>query len=373
MNELGTTSTKDKQSVRRKISIEDVKPGKYFVSKKEIFVREIVENCENDNIYWRDWSLDTGEPIVETLQMCSKRAIVNWAGREATDQEIVGLEHEPLKGDQEISVLHELYAKQKIREFVNKEVSSSIINTGKIYTLFVGINFYSDTNITDLNVCVHDVTALHNVFKDKSEKTLLLSDHTDGLLPNRKNIFTSLSHISRLANENDLILFYFSGHGIAEDGQSYLLPNDVCLPILKYTSLSVKDVKEIMENSRARAKVIIIDACHAGAIIGKSISLMTDDFQKSVFEEAEGFVVLASCKQGEKSWEWPEKQKSVFTYFLLEALSGKADMQNKGFITTSDTSNYVVNKVKQWSVEHGTLQTPTIQSEVVGEIVLVTL
>jgi len=48
---------------------------------------------------------------------------------------------------------------------------------------------------------------------------------------------------------------------------------------------------------------------------------MTHEFIQRVFTEAEGMAVLASCKHGQQSWEWPEQNRSVFTHFLLEALA----------------------------------------------------
>lgn len=126
----------------------------------------------------------------------------------------------------------------------------------------------------------------------------------------------------------------------------------------------------IIEQSPAHAKVIVLDACHSGASIGKAAPTMTPEFIQRVFEEAEGMAVLASCKANQQSWEWPEKQRSVFTYYLLEALTGKADFEGKQFVTVSDVSNYVADGVKTWTATHGAAQTPTLQYTVVGDIIL---
>ncbi len=80
--------------------------------------------------------------------------------------------------------------------------------------------------------------------------------------------------------------------------------------------------------------------------------------------------VLASCKQGQKSWEWPAQGCSVFTYYLLEALAGQADFDKKGFVTVSDASRYVTDGVKRWAAQQAVPQTPTLQYTVVGDIVL---
>ena len=84
------------------------------------------------------------------------------------------------------------------------------------------------------------------------------------------------------------MLFHFSGHGIAEGGESYLLPRDAKAAALRYTAVAMADVRTIFEQSPARAKVIILDACHAGASIGRSAAIMTPEFIQRVFEEAEG-------------------------------------------------------------------------------------
>lgn len=252
-------------------------------------------------------------------------------------------------------------------------ILENLLNKGKNHSIFVGVNAYSDPLIPNLSVCVKDVTALHEVFADSMENAILLTDEKAPSTPTRINILTELSNIAQATDEDDLLLFYFSGHGMAERGESYLLSNDVRLSALKYTSVALRDVREIMDTSPARAKVIILDACHSGAAIGKDAVTMTQEFIQHVFEKAEGIAVLSSCKQGQKSWEWSEKNCSVFTYFLLEALNGKGDFEKKGFVTVSDVNRYVTDGVKKWSMEKGAIQTPTLQAELVGDIILVRL
>ena len=80
-----------------------------------------------------------------------------------------------------------------------------------------------------------------------------------------------------------------------------------------------------------------------------------------VFNNAEGMAVLASCKQGQLSWEWREERRSVFTYYLLQALEGKADLDKKGFVTISDVHRYLTDRIKIWAAARGIAQTPTLQ------------
>ncbi len=248
--------------------------------------------------------------------------------------------------------------------------SIPILNQGQTWAALVGINAYTDPYITDLSVCVDDVSAVHKLLAPEYAVARLLTDSSANGSPTRSQILGALSSMSQNAGEDDLLVFYFSGHGMAKDGESYLLPSDASLSALKHTAIAMRDVHELMEQSQARAKVLILDACHSGASLGKAASTMTSAFMQRVFNNAEGVAVLASCKQGQLSWEWREERRSVFTYYLLQAIEGKADFDNKGFVTISDVHRYVTDRIKIWTATRGIAQTPTLQYTVAGEIVL---
>lgn len=248
--------------------------------------------------------------------------------------------------------------------------ATQVLNTGKAWAVLVGVNQYTDPSIASLSVCVDDVTAIQTSLGGRYQLARLLTDATPDHLPTRSNILGELSAAAQVASEEDLLLFYFSGHGVARDGESYLLPCDTRMSALELTAVAMRDVRKIIEQSPAHAKVIILDACHSGASIGKSEPTMTPEFIRRVFEEAEGMAVLASCKENQQSWEWPEQGCSVFTHYLLEALSGKADLDKKGFVTVSDANRHVTDGVKTWAADKGTPQTPTLQYTVVGDIIL---
>jgi len=168
-----------------------------------------------------------------------------------------------------------------------------------------------------------------------------------------------------------LLLFYYSGHGEERDGESYLIAQDGHRLVLGDTAISLSRVKDIVEEAKARAKVIILDACHSGADIGgKGAEPMSAAFIRRVFEEAEGMAILASCTQGQLSYEWQASERSVFTHFLLKALTGMADRDGKGFVTVQDASRYVTNGVKLWASQHSLSQTPTLESKLAGDIIL---
>jgi uncharacterized caspase-like protein len=202
-------------------------------------------------------------------------------------------------------------------------------------------------------------------------RSRLLLDTTPGLLPSRNNILTELANVAQAADKDDLLLFYFSGHGAVEAGEAYLTPRDARLTNLTDTAVPLRRVKDIMAGSVARAKVVILDACHSGARIGKTEARMSPEFMQRVFAEAEGLIILGSCQQGQVSYEWEQAGQSVFTHYLLEGLTGAADFDGKGFVTIQDINRYVVARVKRWAVEHGRLQTPMLGGGWSGDVVIV--
>jgi hypothetical protein len=71
------------------------------------------------------------------------------------------------------------------------------------------------------------------------------------------------------------------------------------------------------------------------------------------------------------SYEWHENERSVFTHFLLEALEGQADRDEKGFVTVQDANRHVVNGVRLWASQRNLSQTPTLEGKLAGDIILV--
>jgi hypothetical protein len=249
------------------------------------------------------------------------------------------------------------------------------LNTGTAWAVLVGVNEYDDkANYGQLQVCVKDVGAIWEQLVGSGfdpARIRILTDHTNEP-PTRANVLTALKAVADATEPNDLLLFYYSGHGEEDGGESYLIARDGRRLVLSDTAVPLSRIKEIVEEAPARAKVIMLDACHSGADIGgKGPEPMSEAFIRRVFEEAEGIAILASCKQGQLSYEWRDNERSVFTHFLLEALAGQADWDEKGFVTVQDASRHVTNGVKLWASQRNTSQTPTLQYAVAGDIILV--
>lgn len=245
---------------------------------------------------------------------------------------------------------------------------------GRRWAVLIGVNQYDDYGA--LRLAVEDVTAVRDQLLKSgydAPRVHLLTDEATAAreLPTRNNVLAALRAVANATDEDDLLLFYYSGHGDAEDGQSYLVARDGRRAALSDTAVSLRRVEEILRGAKARGKIIIIDACRSGADIGSKG--FSDEFIRRVFEQAEGLAILASCTQGELSWEDHDLGQGVFTSFLLKALSGAADRDGKGFVTAQDINRHVSDGVREWAAKQHTTQTPTFKSEMAGDIIIADL
>jgi hypothetical protein len=257
-------------------------------------------------------------------------------------------------------------------------MGQSILGIEGKRAVLAGINKYVDESVRALQYSVNDVKALCDILTDnnrgafeKENVKLLVDDPDETNKPIRSNLMSAVKSLSECASDKDSILFYFSGHGIEQEGKSYLLPMDSRINVLGDTAIPITWIKETLAKSNARAKILILDACHAGALLGKAGSgQMTKGFNDTLFSPAEGMAILSSCKFNEVSYEWDEKTHGVFSYYLTEGLLGHADLDSDGVVTISEINRYVSEKVKSWAFRSGVQQNPTLQYNVSGDLIL---
>lgn len=175
---------------------------------------------------------------------------------------------------------------------------------------------------------------------------------------------------------DDLLLLYFSGHGVRNDvGQLFLAANDTEINILEASGIPADFVTQSMNNSRSQRQLLILDCCNSGAFaygskstsaVGKSMGIASA-FEGSGF----GRVVLTATDATQYAWEGDkvigDTQKSVFTHFLIEGLKGEADRNSDGRIDVDELYEYAHEQV----VSRTPKQTPSKWSyKQQGDIVL---
>lgn len=239
------------------------------------------------------------------------------------------------------------------------------------WALLVGVNAYIDPAIPRLRFCVNDILALEQMLKTLGYTVVALHDDVaaEYLLPTRDNVEAELARICQNAGQDDLMLVHFACHGTLVDGKPVLVTHETRLPTLATKALPLADVEARMRASKARRLVLMLDACHTGVEMGRD--LVDPEFIHNAYESAEGFALIAASTAQQAAQEWKEKEHGVFTYYLLDGLSGKADREGKQLVTVDDLKTHVLDGLRRWNVEHGgLLQEPTARTEGMGDMIL---
>ena len=178
--------------------------------------------------------------------------------------------------------------------------------------VFVGINDYGHESI-NLKCCINDASAMSAILETNGDG----SPNFDGRLYTDSDVSkkSSLTGIvfELFKGEHNLALFYYAGHGIKNEIDTYLVTPD----FEKYSpGLSVTELIRIANESRCKNKIIILDCCYSGATgglsaIGNEASLI-----------GKGVTILTASKSDEVSME--VNGHGVFTNLLLDALQGGA-------------------------------------------------
>jgi len=248
----------------------------------------------------------------------------------------------------------------------------------KRYAVIVGVSDYeTDEQIANLPCAKNDAI---RVYEDlikygefEADRSYLLVndvDHDDVIGPSRGNVFQRMKYVCETASENDLIFFFFAGHGAEISRNPYLLTSDTMMDVLQQTAVKITDLNEMLEKSKARCIVRVFDSCRSPFAETRSIvGRMTKGLQDAMLKIGRGWASLSSCSSGEVAHESGELDHGVFTYYLCEGIEGKA-ANEKGEVTFERLVDYVKTSVGNWSDQQSQKQTPHMQSDLSGRLVL---
>jgi uncharacterized caspase-like protein len=217
------------------------------------------------------------------------------------------------------------------------------------YALIIGNNKYDDPKLAQLKTPAADSQALAKILGDQ---TIGSFDEVTPLI-NKTETQARRAISAFLTNKkpDDLILLYFSGHGVLDDrGRLYLALKDTQVNLLKATSIPSSFVADEMDSCRSKRQILILDCCHSGAFArgtkGEQKAITETTFEGSGF----GRVVLTASDSTQYALEGDQVIKqtelSLFTHFLLEGLNtGQADVNNDGLIALDEWYDYTYARV----------------------------
>ncbi|MGK5642191.1 caspase, EACC1-associated type [Streptomyces sp. URMC 126] len=233
--------------------------------------------------------------------------------------------------------------------------------------LLIGAGEYEDDRLSTLLSPAADCAALAEVLKDPEIGGFEVQDLVD---TDRSLVDRAIGDFFRQAGRNDLLLLYFSCHGLESNDKLYfaLRHTDRDQPI--FTGIPATLVREAMDACRARSIVVILDCCHSGLFPPGAKGEGAASFEKAL--AGHGRVVLTAGTGNQLAWEGDHPDGgapalSRFTGALVAGLrSGAADLNGDGLITVSELHTYACEQVHR----EGPGQTPSLGGRLQYDIAL---
>lgn len=194
-----------------------------------------------------------------------------------------------------------------------------------IYLVSAGVADYPGT-ANDLNLPAADAKAVHRLFKKNARaSSVLLTDSN----ATKGHILTSARNLFAKAGPNDIVVFFFSGHGYPGGFVAY---DDM---------LTYSEIRRLFSACKARNKMIFADACFSGDIREGGGTGFNDP--------SNSIMLFLSSRSDETSIERSDMRNGLFAACLVRALKGGADMNRDRVITAKELFTAVSKGVKDLS------------------------
>jgi WD40 repeat protein/uncharacterized caspase-like protein len=260
--------------------------------------------------------------------------------------------------------------------------AEALRRTGTAYLIVVGVGSYANSQY-NLNYSVSDATEIGAQLKSQQELLRRYSPVEVVPLINeqatKENILLALKllagkgpaslpkgspdALSKLkpAQPEDAVIFYFSGHGTAQDERFYLIPHDLGyegqrsrldsagLANILAHSISDLELEEALKNVDVDQLLLIIDACNSGQALKAEDERRGPMNARGLAQLAyeKGMYILTASQSDEVAFESAGLKHSYLAYALVEEgiKSGAADEDNDGQVFLKEWLDYATERV----------------------------
>ncbi|MEM1324041.1 MAG: caspase family protein [Bacteroidota bacterium] len=230
----------------------------------------------------------------------------------------------------------------------------------KVWAVVIGVSSYG--HMPALRYTDDDAYRMY-AFLKSPEGGALRDDQISILIDEeatKANIVNTMTEVFSKAGPNDLVMLYFSGHGL----KGSFLPIDFDGFNNK---LFHEEINQILKTSPAKYKLCIADACHSGSLLamkGTTESALSK-YYRTLAQAQPGTALIMSSKSNETSLESSGLRQGVFSHFLIRGLKGEADKDRNKVIVISELFDFINENVRDYT---GMRQSPVIKGDYDGNM-----
>jgi hypothetical protein len=240
-------------------------------------------------------------------------------------------------------------------------MASSVVDYRRKLGLIIGINKYL-CNSDSLQYCINDATDLNTTLQRIGFETSLELDCNYNELENK------IDEFAKKIERDDLVLFYFAGHGKQNEEENYLLPSDYDYDYrgdehdyIVNHAINVKYIMKKIDSKKCRITIYLFDCCRLKTKM-RYRAMLENQGLGPIAAKRQTLVVFA-CAPGEATLDetWNNRNGSFIENLLKN-------------ITTPDKDIEEIMKKVAGDVNQQTagVQLPYRTSSLVGEVYLVT-
>ena len=221
--------------------------------------------------------------------------------------------------------------------------------------LVVGLNRYqADESLHDLKYAVDDAEAVGAVLAGDGYVVHDLLDQA-----NPEDFWREFRNATATLQRGDLFLLYFAGHAQLEPG---VRENELHLLFSDGADIGIDDLAAAVTELPSEQRVVFLDTCYSERTQQLLSSLRgPPPIESPDVGRFDAWIYSAAPRQAAQ--EDSKLKHGVFTWYLLQALAGEADVDGDGAVEVLEAYNWVGYR----TAEHtGRAQIPRIEETRIG-------
>ncbi len=264
---------------------------------------------------------------------------------------------------------------------VDKNIPITPYKRPNAIAVILTVSRYANKDIPPVKFAKHDGKAL----REYLIKTF--GYDPDNILPKNENELITYGNMKNYIKNvlpnyirqdgSSEIFIYFAGHGApsVNNKKAYFVPYDADPNFVSDdNAYSMDAFYDDISALKASKKIVVIDACFSGStgegeVLVKDASSVLLDVDESIgtsIDDTNNIVMRSSTGQQVSNW-YPEKNHSMFTYYLLKGLQGAADLNQDGTITLGEMKSFINDQDNglpgMARRKYGRKQTPVISGD----------
>jgi hypothetical protein len=205
----------------------------------------------------------------------------------------------------------------------------------------IGINTYAQAAWQPLHAAAADAQHIAELFRAMGFDRV---ERLENEAATRNAILDLLERrLPDMVGEQDLVVVFFAGHGATAGDQGYVIPADASSD-LERTAISLQRLKDSALRMPARHTLFLADACFSGRMLRRARSHEPDPVAYWEAAASDRVVQIVTAggadelAQESDGWGW-------FTRAIHTGLTGKADQNLDGVVTTEELVTYAASQV----------------------------